>query len=91
MVCEDKKTEVKVRHHEPKVRVDKPRAAWISFTESNPEDWEGIREYYGLKDFPSDQLLIQKTGEKTITFVSSSIRNFLGYDKKGQLIPVNLG
>jgi len=69
----------------------KPKINWSSFEEEEPEHWAEIKEYYGLKDFPSDRLFIQKKGDKIVSFVSSTIRDFLKWDVKKQINTVYIG
>lgn len=57
----------------------------------DPEDWDTIQEYYGLKNFPVEQLVLHKKGEKTINFISQGLAEFLSHDTKYQINRVNIG
>ena len=57
------------------------------------EDYEWIREYYGLSpDFPRDQLIyLIESGPKKILMISEAIKKVLEYDGKQVLNKINLG
>lgn len=70
---------------------DKHKINWLSFEQEEPEHWAEIKQYYGLQDFPSDRLFIQNKGDKVVSFVSSSIKNFITWDVKKQINSVYVG
>ena len=64
---------------------------YVPFPAKYSKEWKEIEAYYGLKDFPGDQLYINEKGEKVVMFVNKAISDFLSLDKKEEINLVNLG
>ncbi len=69
------------------------KSAKILWKTLENEEYEWIREYYGISsDFPKDQLIyLVESGPKKILLISEGIRKILEYDSKQVLNKVNLG
>lgn len=67
------------------------KGGWISFCEESPEDWKNIKEYYGIENFPSERLFIQKKGDKIVSFVNTAISDILKNDRKNKITVVFVG
>jgi hypothetical protein len=64
---------------------------YVSFTKKFPDEWASIKKYYGLENFPEEQLFVNAGGEKIVTIVSKAVSDYLSFDTKKDLNNVNLG
>ena len=64
---------------------------YVPFTQKFPEEWVSIKKYYGLENFPEEQLFVNAGGEKIVTIVSKAVSDYLSFDSKKEMNNVNLG
>jgi hypothetical protein len=66
--------------------------SYVPFCYKYPQEWDNVEKYYGLENFPKEQLFVNEVGDaKIVSFVNKAISDFLGFDTKKETNLVNLG
>ena len=74
------------------IKINKSNLEYVKFAESEPENWQSIKNYYDIEnDSIKDLLYIHQVGEKQVTLVSKKIDDLFTNDQKYQMKRVYLG